>query len=703
MSESVDTKAARTASVPDVPVFTQGNEKFRATKHDTLDTYSYARALGEFIEKCDMPITVGVQGEWGSGKTSLLNMIEVFLKGQEEENKRGKRATCTIKINTWEHSLLRTPEETLLSIIREIIQEISQSNGRSDEATEGLGAKALHTLKEVGKGAIYSAVTMTAGFKVAERMETAASNIAGQGEDSVKTDKNLIKELRLNLRELVEAIENDDSPTKRFVIFVDDLDRLEPATAVQILELLKNVFDVPHTVFVLAIDYQVVVKGLKSKFGEPTEENEWEFRAFFEKIIQVPFLMPMAKYKLGNYIARLLDGIQYFSKTESKNFEHDKGVFTDIVKKTVGHNPRALKRLANSLSLIKLQSGEELKGYKDKQLLFALICFQIGFPNIFELLLLNPSFTDWKDEGAQRFIRSKGKEPNPTDFEPALAAINDASDSFFDGNEWHKALFRVVWTLKWQRQRIIEAITVLELISENILGEARTPATQAARQAQIEKAVEMAATTSVISLDTVGGKSSAEDSDGSESDKQKRREYWGQFKSHTVNSDTWSDIRDTMNSGRLIREDNVLEDMFWRADVSTTSFLRLQGTGGNVRRFFHYLDSHAGRLQNFLSDRNTDLTIRLAELDEGEHRLSLHPRTLKKRVRLPSLDKSDEQRVRALEWMEKQFEEIRLRIIGQWENFQRGSGDGPETNPAAPSTPSEQPQTVAVSDPDHDN
>ena len=684
MSNTSKAMMAKTASVPDVPVFTEGNEKFVAEEHDSLSTFSYAKALGAFIEKCDMPITIGIQGEWGSGKTSLLNMIEVFLKGQEA-NKKGKQETQTIKINTWEHSLLRSPEETLLSIIREIIQEISQSNGNADEAAAGIGAKALHTLKEVGKGAIYSAVTMTAGAAIAGRIESAASSIAGQGEAPPETEKNLIKELRQNLRELVETIESDGSPTKRFVIFVDDLDRLEPATAVQILELLKNVFDVPHTVFVLAIDYQVVVKGLKSKFGEPTEENEWEFRAFFDKIIQVPFLMPMAKYKLGNYIARLLAGIQYFNATESSSFEDHKDAFTDIVKKTVGHNPRALKRLANSLSLIKLQSGKELKDYRDKRLLFALICFQIGFPSIFELLLLNPNFTEWSDEGAQRFIRSKGKEPNPADFEPALAAISDSSDSFFDGKDWHKALFRVVWTLKWQRQKIIQAISVLELISENILSRL----TDADRQAQLEKGVEMAATTCVVPLDTAGGNNSADDSDGSESDKQKRREYWGQFKSHTRKSATWSDIRDTMNSGRLIRPDERLDDMEWRADVSTTSFLRLQGTGGNIYRFFHYLNSHTLRLQSYLNERETDLTIRLAESEEGEHRLSLHPRVLKKRVRLPSLDKGDEQRDKALKWMEEEFENVRERIIAQWEKFQRGSDDELDTPP--PSSPSDIP------------
>ena len=677
-------RTTNTASMPDVPVFTDRSEKFVAEKHDSLSTFSYAKALGTFIEKCDMPITIGIQGEWGSGKTSLLNMIEVFLKGQEA-NKKGKKGTRTIKINTWEHSLLRSPEETLLSIIREIIQEISQADDTTDSAATGIGAKALHTLREVGKGAIYSAVTMTAGFKVAERIESAASNIAGHGADSTVTEKNLIKELRQNLRELVETIERDESPTKRFVIFVDDLDRLEPSTAVQILELLKNVFDVPHTVFVLAIDYQVVVKGLKSKFGEPTEENEWEFRAFFDKIIQVPFLMPMAKYNLGNYIARLLAEIQYFNGSESDSFEHDKDAFTDIVKTTVGHNPRALKRLANSLSLIKLQSGKDLKDYRDKRLLFALICFQIGFPSIFELLLLNPNFTEWTDEGAQRFIRARGKEPAPADFKPALAAISDSSDSFFDGKDWHKALFRVVWTLKWQRQRIIQAITVLELISEHIL----VGLTDADRHSLLEKAVDMAATTCVVPLDTAGSKSSADDSDGSESDKHKRRMYWRQFKSHTRKSGPWSDIRDTMNSGRLIRPDNRLGDMEWRADVSTTSFLRLQGTGGNVHRFFRYLKSDVRRLQSFLDDRKTDLTILLAESEEGEHRLSLHPRVLKKRVRLPALDQGDQQRVEALRWMETEFEDVRARIIEQWEKFQRGSDDELDTPP--PSSPSDIP------------
>ena len=105
--------------------------------------------------------------------------------------------------------------------------------------------------------------------------------------------------------------ERPTNPYKRIIVYVDDLDRIEPKNAVAILELLKNIFSVPNCVFILAIDYQVVVKGLEHKFGKQTPENEWEFRAFFDKIIQLPFMMPMGQYNIGKYVNSLLSGIGF--------------------------------------------------------------------------------------------------------------------------------------------------------------------------------------------------------------------------------------------------------------------------------------------------------------------------------------------------------------------------------------------------------
>ena len=97
--------------------------------------------------------------------------------------------------------------------------------------------------------------------------------VQGEGFDASNSLKNCAE----TLSEILDDTASARAGSTSFVIFIDDLDRLDPPVAVQVLELLKNIFDLEKCVFVLAIDYQVVVKGLKDKFGEPTEENEWEF------------------------------------------------------------------------------------------------------------------------------------------------------------------------------------------------------------------------------------------------------------------------------------------------------------------------------------------------------------------------------------------------------------------------------------------
>ena len=74
---------------------------------DTLDIYRHADALTSFIKNTSTPMTIGVQGEWGSGKTSLLNSIFHSL------DKEGGKY-LQIWINSWEHSLLTSPEQALL-------------------------------------------------------------------------------------------------------------------------------------------------------------------------------------------------------------------------------------------------------------------------------------------------------------------------------------------------------------------------------------------------------------------------------------------------------------------------------------------------------------------------------------------------------------------------------------------------------------
>ena len=101
-------------SVSDQPVSSILNFTEKDTP-DTLETGAYAETLAAFIKECETPLTIGVQGEWGSGKTSLLNMIKENIEQDERSSGRKKvkgadEYKC-IWINTWEHSLLKDPEK----------------------------------------------------------------------------------------------------------------------------------------------------------------------------------------------------------------------------------------------------------------------------------------------------------------------------------------------------------------------------------------------------------------------------------------------------------------------------------------------------------------------------------------------------------------------------------------------------------------
>ena len=85
------------------------DQPIRNVKSDLLESEKYANALSSFILESDTPLTIGMQGEWGTGKTSLMYMIKEKLEGfaQEEDY-----AIATSWVNTWEYSMFKGPDQT---------------------------------------------------------------------------------------------------------------------------------------------------------------------------------------------------------------------------------------------------------------------------------------------------------------------------------------------------------------------------------------------------------------------------------------------------------------------------------------------------------------------------------------------------------------------------------------------------------------
>ena len=389
---------------------------------DSLNMNAYADALTEFIKNAQSPLTIALQGEWGSGKTSLMNALEASLVDKEGAPYLG------VWINTWQYALMSDAEEAIRNILHGIIGQVAEEAKTTEEERMSLFRK----IARIGGGVFSDLFKKYSGID-AERIVKELS--AGE----TAPDKSSVEDLKDELARLVKnAIDNNKDKGKRgFLFFIDDLDRIDPPVAVQILELLKNIFDLENCIFVLAIDYGVVVKGLKPKFGAMTPENEREFRSFFDKIIQLPFSMPVGRYKIDDFLTESLVSIGFLNDAECKN-EDMKRVLTSYALESVGTNPRSLKRLINYLSLIRLlieqtETKEDDADFKDwKDVLFALVCLQIQYPKIYDALVDEPDFPAWGEAFEQKMRLPK--------LEAEEVAKLDEMEEFDE--PWEKMLFR---------------------------------------------------------------------------------------------------------------------------------------------------------------------------------------------------------------------------------------------------------------------
>lgn len=332
-----------TVGVVDVPI--------RHSDHDALGLSRYAEALGQFILVCDTPMTVGIQGDWGAGKTSLMNLIEGWLAAQTV-----KPPPPTLMLNTWQYAQLAAGDTLALVVLRALHEKVAG-------ADQGL-AKVW--------GRLAKAFDRVKGFQV-----------AGVGVET-KDDTTLpdLAELKSTFAAIVAArLQEAGAGHDRLVVFIDDLDRILPERAVEILEALKNFVDVPGCIFVLACDYAVVTKGLKKKFN--VGEEDLGGRSFFDKIIQVPFRMPVYRYDVERYVRAMLGHIGW------RIWKNDVGAYQRLLEHSVGFNPRGLKRLCNTLLLLRMvaEGTDETRSLVASDhrliLLFGLVCMESAHEELY--------------------------------------------------------------------------------------------------------------------------------------------------------------------------------------------------------------------------------------------------------------------------------------------------------------------------------
>ena len=283
------------------------------TTEDLLNFQVIADATAQLIKESNsQPISIGISGSWGVGKTSLSKMITKTL--YEDPNEQNY---IFIDFDAWLYQGYDDAKLALLQIVSDrLMLEAEENESILDKAKEF--AKRINWLR-VGKilapvigGAVTGGVVggpvglvigavggilksgETPSPEQLESLKDAYSNLGPALPGLLKEHAGIsmpkeISELRRVFSEILTELDT------KLVITVDDLDRCLPSTAISTLEAIRLLLFMPNTAFIIAADEQMIRNAVKVHFGDDDMSSQF-VTSYFDKLIQVPIYVP----RLGN-------------------------------------------------------------------------------------------------------------------------------------------------------------------------------------------------------------------------------------------------------------------------------------------------------------------------------------------------------------------------------------------------------------------
>jgi predicted KAP-like P-loop ATPase len=267
-----------------------------------------------------LPVTVGVFGDWGGGKSSIMKMLE-----QELSNEDAYPDVVCLYFNGWTFEGYEDAKSALLSSILIQLGEHKKFGAKAKDWV----VKLLKRLKwmEIGKMAVkhvgipLAAAAVTGGIAAVPVAVAAAATVVANSALGKANEDDDAASAEINWSSLVEASpeKHDLMGVRKFrdefekmlektgiavlVVLIDDLDRCLPERLIETLEAIKLFVSVPHTAFVIGADPRIVRHAISTRYvkrqlehsGSATEarhEEEGLVQDYLEKLIQVPYQLP---------------------------------------------------------------------------------------------------------------------------------------------------------------------------------------------------------------------------------------------------------------------------------------------------------------------------------------------------------------------------------------------------------------------------
>lgn len=389
-----------------------------------------------------LPITIGVFGDWGSGKSSIMESLK---KAYDAEN---DKSTVCLQFNGW---VFEGYDDAKAALIEAILKSFESNKSLSRKAKNKIKelAKSVNWMRAIGFGVKNVAVplvaaSLTGGLNLDLHIFEWIKGLAEDPQqiaDAVKDlDYGKFKEKYLKEKEptclegqyqAVRKFRDDfkqmlhEAKVEKLIVLIDDLDRCLPDRIIDNLEAIKLFLNVDNTAFIIGADQRIVRDAIRHRYKDlmdrdDEKENKRVVVDYLEKLIQVPYNLPkLSETEVETYITLLfcedelgkdgmgdvINAFKEYRKTDRYSvygIEQVKKVIPDIVVRkrleekvalisklspliagNLDGNPRQIKRFLNTFILRKkLADVAKLADFKD-DVLAKLMILEYAEPNMF--------------------------------------------------------------------------------------------------------------------------------------------------------------------------------------------------------------------------------------------------------------------------------------------------------------------------------
>ena len=379
---------------PDLPI-TKSSE-------DKLNRESFAESLANVILQSTFPtsFTVGLYGAWGSGKTSLLNMVI-------EQVERRSTDVVILRFNPW---LCSDPKQLITQFFKQLASAIKIKKPAADTVCELVDQYA--DLFDVASIIPYAGYAIAAAGKM---FTAKARNHINRKSNDMQGQKDKI------IRTMAEE-------NLKIIVSIDDIDRLSEEEIIAVFQLVKALADFPNATYLLAFDYDVVVRALATV-------QHGDGREYLEKVIQVPFEIPAPS------MASIHDAL--FSKLNGvlgdvPESQWDKVIWAELFQYGIKSYIKSIRDVIRYSNVFYLKY-QLLQGETDPIDLLGVTCLQVFEPAVYSTL------NNYKDMLCGS-ISGYSYERQRTEDEKIKKAVNDIfSDGVAANEEAAKNIFGILF------------------------------------------------------------------------------------------------------------------------------------------------------------------------------------------------------------------------------------------------------------------